>query len=80
MMIVKFSNGNYGIREWSWYHLTYVFMTKNMNDMQPKNHTSMQEFKSFEDASCACNQCIRHKTKESDMGKPVINARSIICE
>ena len=70
MKIVRFKNGRYGVRKWSWLRVCYVFVINRRGDWRLRSPFWTQEF----DLGFAKEvmQAIKYnKTRYKDMGKIV---------
>jgi len=70
MKIVKFKNGNYGIRKWSWFW-GWVFALNNSGRWDVKGARWVQEFSTLETAEKVFNNILKAGHKDKDMGTPL---------
>lgn len=71
MKIVKFNNGKYGVRKWSWSQGQYVYAVNSSGCWSPKTRELIQEFDSLEYAEIVLDKIQGFDKSERDKGSPV---------
>ena len=69
MKIVKFKNGKYGVRRWSWLNLSWVFAINHTNEFAAKSGSLVQEFASKGEAERVLKEVMNEINRLKDMGE-----------
>ena len=71
MKIVKFKNGTYGVRKWSWKTLEFVFALNKSGQFAEKSCFYVQEFDTLEYAVEVMKKITKNTEKNLDVGTAI---------